>query len=880
MGSLSNLYISQSYQSLIHLGTDAGASGQPTELQDGLGTNIGVYVNTNGEVSASSFSGSIAGIGNVSAFSSSVNSRILAITSSAINTGSLVTTASFNSYTSSQDFKNTTFATTSSLTNLSASLYFTDTTQSVNIASISTSVGLLQTFSGSQYKNDSSSFDNRINAITASGGGVSVGTFNSYTASQDFKNTTFATTGSNTFVGNQTITGSLFVSGSEVVTGTLSASALRVENNTHLDGTLRVTNDAQFDGHILIQGAAPHLKLRDTSGGGFSSGYDVRVDTGSFEIYDDTHNRDVLSDFFNSASQQHTTSLTSEIIVISGSTSVTLLGNVSASIISASSINGLGDPLAFSTSVNSRLIAATGSTINTGSFATTGSNSFTGSQTINGNIILTGSSAEIRNAKGVGIFNSLYNLDYELAMPIQNTIGYIDELNLPHYYNGGVQPTISASATINNHHLVKVTPQQSFNLTASVGDNHFGILSVEQLTGWDDINNSFGVHGNLVTSGSVNYITQRGLSKIGIFKLGGTTAEPYIGQPVYVSDNGYELQAAYPTGSRVLRYGYVASFEQSDPLNMYVRQIYVDPVWEKGETITDLNVSSSLRITGSLNVTGSTTFVGNQLITGSLIISSSNAVDLIVTGAVQTTGNIVSSGSNGSATLGALQLSFSSPAQLSSAFIGRNVIRQVSGSNSIGMGANPNQSSLVVGLTDPSILISSGSTTVYYAPIRFQGGEQYTDGRVNFVTPISASAGIVGNTSLTGSLILSSSNAVELQVMGAVEITGSVAGNIIALSVASSTASIDFNLGTFFTLTIPSSTITYITGSNLKPGMTANIILTQQATTGSVRFESSLFKFPSGSINTGSAVASAVDLVSVMSVGTTTLYSVGANQLI
>jgi hypothetical protein len=205
----------------------------------------------------------------------------------------------------------------------------------------------------------------------------------------------FATTGSNVFVGNQTISGSLFVSGSEVLTGTLSASALRVENNTHLDGQLRVTNDAQFDAHILIQGASPHLKLRDTSGGGGSAGYDVRVDTGSFEIHDDTHNRNVLSDIFNSASAQHTTSLTSEVIVISGSTSVTLIGNVSASIISASTINGLGDPLAFSASVDSRINAITASggipagTVSSSAqilsyniFATTGSNVFTGDQTL------------------------------------------------------------------------------------------------------------------------------------------------------------------------------------------------------------------------------------------------------------------------------------------------------------------------------------------------------------------------------------------------------------------------------------------------------------------------------------------------------------------
>lgn len=115
-------------------------------------------------------------------------------------------------------------------------------------------------------------------------------------------------------------------------------------------------------------------------------------------------------------------------------------------------------------------------------------------------------------------------------------------------------------------------------------------------------------------------------------------------------------------------------------------------------------------------------------------------------------------------------------------------------------------------------------------------------------------------------------------ISGSLKVTGSVAGNVVALSVASNTASIDLSTGTFFTLTIPSSSITFITATNITPGITANIVLTQQSTTGSIAW-SSEFKFPSGSINTGSAVASAVDLVSVMSVGTTTLYSVGAKQL-
>jgi hypothetical protein len=125
-----------------------------------------------------------------------------------------------------------------------------------------------------------------------------------------------------------------------------------------------------------------------------------------------------------------------------------------------------------------------------------------------------------------------------------------------------------------------------------------------------------------------------------------------------------------------------------------------------------------------------------------------------------------------------------------------------------------------------------------------------------------------GSNALTGSQI----------VTGSLIVTGSVTGNVVALSVASGTASIDFRQGTFFTLTIPSSTITHITASNMQPGLTANLVLTQQATTGSVRWDSG-FKFPSGSFNTGSASGSAVDIVSMMMVNTSQILSVGANRI-
>jgi len=58
MGQLTGQYISQSYGGVIHLTTNTGiVTGSSTQLQDGFGTNLGVFLNGQGNVSASSFTG-------------------------------------------------------------------------------------------------------------------------------------------------------------------------------------------------------------------------------------------------------------------------------------------------------------------------------------------------------------------------------------------------------------------------------------------------------------------------------------------------------------------------------------------------------------------------------------------------------------------------------------------------------------------------------------------------------------------------------------------------------------------------------------------------------------------------------------------------------
>jgi len=50
MGSLSNLYITQSYQGLLHLSSNNTASANLELIEDGLGNSLGLYLNTNGDL--------------------------------------------------------------------------------------------------------------------------------------------------------------------------------------------------------------------------------------------------------------------------------------------------------------------------------------------------------------------------------------------------------------------------------------------------------------------------------------------------------------------------------------------------------------------------------------------------------------------------------------------------------------------------------------------------------------------------------------------------------------------------------------------------------------------------------------------------------------
>jgi|688.fasta_scaffold36626_6 hypothetical protein len=225
---------------------------------------------------------------------------------------------------------------------------------------------------------------------------------------------------------------------------------------------------------------------------------------------------------------------------------------------------------------------------------------------------------------------------------------------------------------------------------------------------------------------------------------------------------------------------------------------------------------------------------------------------------------------------------------------------------------------------------SAGLPPQYYAPIQFQASQSFTDGRVTFTRNVAmlenieitgsltaslqqgyvwvgdvngrtttvATSSFGGGSTDTGSLMVTGSVAGNVltftkgdastfvltvdtgsggggaafpftgsaEITGSLGITGSMSGFVNTLSVASSTASVNFNDGNMFTLTLPTGSTTHITPSNIRRGQTINIQISQAsgASTGSVSFSPNVL-FAGGNDYQVTATGSAIDLLTFVS---------------
>jgi hypothetical protein len=242
-------------------------------------------------------------------------------------------------------------------------------------------------------------------------------------------------------------------------------------------------------------------------------------------------------------------------------------------------------------------------------------------------------------------------------------------------------------------------------------------------------------------------------------------------------------------------------------------------------------------LTGSFATTGSNTFIGNQTILG-----TSN----LISGSTQMRGTTFSIEDNTSTTK--FQVNSSTQQVISNYPLTVNATFTASLQEGYAWVGNASNVSTLVATS------SFGGATI-------NTGSFATTGSNNFI----------GNQTITGSLILSSSATTELQVIGNSEFTGSMTGKVNPLVVTGTTASLDFSLGNMFTLTLPSSSTTYFNPANIKAGQTINVQLTQQTPgTGSVSFAPSI-KFAGGADYQATATGSAVDLVTFISLDGTNI---------
>ncbi len=235
------------------------------------------------------------------------------------------------------------------------------------------------TVNQSQYTTDSGSWNAQIDALeqfsssfTGSGGTINTGSF--------------ATTGSNNFIGNQFITGALLVSGSEIDFRMPTSRFQQGASSTFsgiTDFNVTFIGDAKFNGdNLQVEGPDPQFQLRDTTAPFYPS-YAMR-------------SKDQQLQFIEGVGGYIMVDMTTSSVDVN--TNINVSGSLTASL--AQGFTYVGDANGRTTLVATSSFGS-GGTINTGSFATTGSNSFVGEQSITGSVLISGSVFEVRTSGSI-----------------------------------------------------------------------------------------------------------------------------------------------------------------------------------------------------------------------------------------------------------------------------------------------------------------------------------------------------------------------------------------------------------------------------------------------------------------------------------------------
>jgi hypothetical protein len=172
-----------------------------------------------------------------------------------------------------------------------------------------------------------------------------------------------------------------------------------------------------------------------------------------------------------------------------------------------------------------------------------------------------------------------------------------------------------------------------------------------------------------------------------------------------------------------------------------------------------------------------------------------------------------------------------------------------------------------------AISIGYNTQTQYNDEINI-GNKFYFNSGSSGIIKLDDDVAISGSLTVTGSLSITAgfSNITITDLT----VSGSVNGNVNALSISSNTASLDCSTANFFTLTLVSGSNTYINPTNVSAGLTLNLQLIQPSVGfGTISWNTSIAKFENAAPFQATQNADVKDVVTLISFDGSTLQATG-----
>jgi hypothetical protein len=306
-----------------------------------------------------------------------------------------------------------------------------------------------------------------------------------------------------------------------------------------------------------------------------------------------------------------------------------------------------------------------------------------------------------------------------------------------------------------------------------------------------------------------------------------------------------------------------------------------------------VEITGSLNVSGSIVVTGSIVGVDNLVTTSSFnayttSVASVNTSSLVTTSSFNTFSSSINTFTSSINTTIKNKLNSDGVISGSSQVTGSISLTNITGSN-----ITATTLFTGFGVSEGKITVLTSKPIVFYPNVASESVRFTTAGGVLiggnhteniYKLSVSGSTRVIGSTSLTGSLVVSDSitgsNALfsgSLNVSGSLIITGSARGNVVPITIVSSTASLDMTSGSYFTLTLADTTNTHIRVTSITPGVNATLLVTTG--TNSSASLSPLLLQPSGSSYTASLGSGKKDVLSLVAFDSTNMYVVSTKAM-